>query len=134
IDENVLWIRSTLPISVTDARRSAEAAWSFAMPASWWQTFEVGVANLRSNIGIGLLAMTVFVPWIWIQRRLRNTVRKLSAPPQLTERLEPIAKLQRAIATAMVSMLIAGLWPALVWSVGWLLVAGTAGHSGFPVS
>ncbi len=54
--------------------------------------------------------------------------------PATADNTNPSGKpeIRRACESAVATFLIAAIWPALAWFVGWLLVGGTAGHGEFP--
>ncbi|HZZ27598.1 MAG TPA: mechanosensitive ion channel domain-containing protein [Pirellulales bacterium] len=132
IDERVLWIRSTHPLSLGDVGKAVAAvAWS-VKPANWWAALSELADGLRGNVFWSLLAIALFVPWVWAQRRLRQAILHWGQAPPVENSSHGHAALRRACQTAVATLLIAAVWPAMVWFVGWLLVGGTAGHGEFP--
>jgi potassium-dependent mechanosensitive channel len=132
IDQRVLWIRSTHPVSLADAGKTAGGVVWLARPANWWASVREFADAVRSSAGLSLLAALLFVFWALAQRRLRIVIQNCSQQSLADGNLSAHSELRRACHAAVATLLIATIWPALIWFVGWLLVGGSAIHGEFP--
>jgi potassium-dependent mechanosensitive channel len=124
IDERVLWIRSSHPLSISDRGKAWEAALWLLSPSNWRAALSSLVTDARLNPAPMLLAVLIFVPWFWMQRRLRNAIRMLGTGPATEQSSSPAGALGRALKSFGATLLITAVWPALMWFVGRSLIGG----------
>jgi potassium-dependent mechanosensitive channel len=124
IDERVLWIRSSHPLAISDRGKAWEAALWLLSPSNWRAAVSSLVTDARLNPAPMLLAILIFVPWFWMQRRLRNAIRMLGTGPEAEQSSTPAGALGRALKSFGATLLITAVWPALMWFVGRSLIGG----------
>jgi potassium-dependent mechanosensitive channel len=124
IDERVLWIRSSHPLSISDRGKAWEAALWLLSPSNWRAALLSLVTDARLNPAPMLLAALIFAPWFWMQRRLRNAIRLLGTGPAAEQNSTPAGALGRALKSFGATLLITAVWPALMWFVGRSLIGG----------
>ncbi len=132
IDQRVLWVRSTHPLAPGDARKTLSAIAWILRPSNWWAALCEAADALRNYPTYCFLAALIFIPWAWSQHRLRKMIQGLR--PSIADNTNPSGQpeIRRACESAVATLLIAAIWPALAWFVGCLLVGGSAGHGEFP--
>lgn len=112
-DENVLWIRSTVPPQVADGARLVQAAGELLQPAIWWQTCRGLARDLRANPVRWVVAICAVAGTLLLartrQRQLRQLVARTGSDDR-TARLAVTAVWAGAIAI-----------PLALWFVGWRL-------------
>lgn len=122
IDERVLWIRSADPMQLSDFRTAGGIVWRLLNPEGLEGWAEIGGA-LKADFGrhpeLHLLVILVFVAWLFAQRRLRDWVARTGKLAASSTHYEILPTLKALVLT----VLIAGIWPALFWYVAWRLVS-----------
>jgi potassium-dependent mechanosensitive channel len=130
IDERVLWVRSTHPITVADTPRAAEAAGWVASPTHWHETAGALVDEIRASpLSCSLIALA----WCFalaMQGRLRNSIQRWAAPNRPLQSTA-ISSLRRALSTTAATLILAALWPSLLWLLGTWIANGAATRGEF---
>jgi potassium efflux system protein len=130
IDERVLWVRSTHPIAFVDAPRAADAAGWIVSPENWRQTGDALIDDLRDN---PLTTSLVAIAWcfaLFMQRRLRRAISAWAVPNRAAQNSANNA-VRRALQTVLATIVLAALWPSLIWFVGASISVGAATHGEF---
>ena len=78
---------------------------------------EASKRDVRERPLLLLLAICVFGPWIYVQRRLRTWLTRTGQMATASTHYEILPTLKALGLTA----LIAGLWPAILWYLAWRL-------------
>ena len=134
IDERVLWIRSSHPLSLADRGKAWEAALWILRPRNWQAAISSLLAGARLSPAPVLLAILVFAPWFWLQRRIRNAIQT-SAVVVSADADTPSTGPQRAALKSFgATLLITAVWPALMWMIGKTMITGATFRGEFPES
>ncbi len=120
IDERVLWIASTAPLTAADVRCAGDALWWLAGPRAWLDIGRTLVADAWQNRVISLLATGIFLLLVYWRRRFRARVQRVGEKAARGSCYRFLPTLEVCALTT----LMAAVWPGLVWYVGWRL--GTA--------
>lgn len=131
IDERVLWIHSTSPLYVSSVEPFTRATAWLTRPESW---LRMGTGFLGDVAGWplpGVIALLVFAPLVWNQRRLR---RKTSDIGDAAARAN-CCSIVPTIEATLVTMMLAAVVPGILWYVAWRLSAlGAAVELAEPVA
>ncbi len=117
IDEHVLWIRSSEPLSQADFSNALAGLNSLASPSKWNGVLNSIRARAAEHVWLVLLSIVVCTCLLLGRSRLRNQINRLREKEEtvLADRFLPTVQAIIAIA------LTAAFWPALMWLVGWQL-------------
>lgn len=117
IDERVLWIRSAPALEIGFFRRTLTAAESFARHRQWPSLIRQMISDSQTYWPLYALFLVVFFVVLALDRTARKFVVQLGekAEKQLDSGI-PLALLSTAVTTVM-----AALWPAPLWFIGWRL-------------
>ena len=122
IDERVLWIRSADPIQLWNFPMAGGIVKRLLNPDGLRGWAEIG-ESLKTDFGrrpeLHLAVILIFVAWLFAQRRLRNWLSRTGELAASSTHYEILPTLKALILT----LLIAGIWPALLWYVAWRLVS-----------
>ncbi|MBN2473609.1 MAG: mechanosensitive ion channel [Pirellulales bacterium] len=119
IDERVLWIRSTSVFGLSAVDNVAKAAVWLLAPDSWLGLLSGLALGARSDPLPVVLAVLVFAPWVFSQRRLRKKIGEIGETAQRAN----CCSLLPTLEAVLLSALIASLVPAVFWYLSWRLNA-----------
>ncbi len=117
IDERVLWIASATPLGMNDLRYASEAFWSLANAS--WGIGQTLAADVVRTPAVTALALGVFLALLCWRTRLRTRLREIGERAAR----ENCCRFPLTVETAVLIVLIASLWPGVMWYVGWRLTA-----------
>jgi potassium efflux system protein len=122
IDERVLWIRSSEPLAWTDIKRSVASMQWFLAHEQWEKMIALALDALDQHWFLKLPVLLGWLVWLFFQRRLRTAISQLGerAASGSCRSYMPTA------LTLIWTLLITGLWPALMMIVVWSLQPGSA--------
>lgn len=120
IDERVLWIRSAPVLGLPTLRRLVQGTVWLMQPERWLELVESLLSDVEANPLFVALAVVLFGPWIWSQRRLRRRTTQIGETAERANCCSMIPTLEALLLT----VLIASLVPAILWYVSWRLNAG----------
>ncbi|MCL4207231.1 MAG: mechanosensitive ion channel [Pirellulaceae bacterium] len=132
IDERILWIRSTEPLSLRTLTLAREQLRKLAMPAVWSEAIQHGFRRIGHQ-PIRVTALVVVWGILFLFRRtLRRWFDKLVRPMDDSFVQSMTANLEAVVLT----IAIASVWPLFVGVTGWIIsrMAIDAGQSVPPVS
>jgi potassium efflux system protein len=119
IDEKIFWFRSTAPVRWQDVHEAGEALIALVAPATW---VRAGSALLRDvpaqPVAYGA-ALLLIALWLRIRGRVRAKLRRNGELSRSAE-TDSFSLTLGALALTLAASLFG---PALVWFVGWRLVA-----------
>ncbi len=117
IDERILWIASTEPLNVSDAKSAGGAlAWLFG-PQSFYELAGELLSDVGRNKTLYALAAVAFVGLSFARRLLRSRISKIGSFARSDEE----SRVWPAFEALLLTGLIAAYWPALMWFVAWRL-------------
>jgi potassium-dependent mechanosensitive channel len=118
IDERVLWIRSSRPLSVRELYSGKPIRW-FLRWRNWRQVTGVLVSDVESNpLGpIGLVLLIVV--FLYIHRRFHSEIGRLGQEAHRSNYTRFLPTFRAFLLTLMTS----GLAASIVWYLGWRLGA-----------
>ncbi len=120
IDEKVLWIRSTNPLSPADIGRTGQALAWFVSPANWGALVAAMVDSIRRAPVWATLAALAIVALLLLRHRLIARVRLLG---KRANQYGPGAMF-RSIQALVLTVTAAVAWPVVLLAAGWALVYG----------
>ncbi len=122
IDERILWIRSAEPIRLGHLRLAAGVL-NRGLYDKGWQGWGEIADSLRTDLGrnpvLHLAALAVLAAWVIGLRRLRTWLSRLGDLAASSTRSEIVPTLK----ALMLTLLIAGVWPAALAYLAWRLAA-----------
>jgi potassium-dependent mechanosensitive channel len=124
IDERVLWIRSSHPLSFSDRGKAWDAAMWLLSPSNWRTALSSLATDARLNPAPMLLAILICAPWLWTQRRLRSALHVLGDSAANDPGAPTTGALRQALKAFGATLLISAVWPALLWFVGKSMIGG----------
>jgi len=119
IDANILWVKSSLPLRLSDLSRSVSAlGWLFSGD-NWRQVAAVLWADSKSNIPVYLVSLLVVVSLIILHPKAHGTIEVLS---------EKVSQVQTdsflySFKTLLLTVFLAGTWPVVLFLLWWRLRA-----------
>ncbi len=116
IDENVLWIRSTGRLGMDEAKQSLQALGAFAQGDRWVAVLRSTDVNLR-NHPVATVVLIVAIAALFIFRNINATLENLGR--RVTE--GESTNLWLTLQALGITLVLAGLWPAVLWGIGWWL-------------
>jgi potassium efflux system protein len=119
IDANILWVKSSLPLHLSDLRRSVSAlSWLLSF-SNWRQVAAVLWADYKSNIPVYLASLLVVVSLIILHPKAHGAIEALS---------EKVHQVQtdsflHTFKTLALTVFLAGTWPVVLFLLWWRLSA-----------
>lgn len=120
IDQNILWVRSNVPVWELEPDNFREASATFLSTSEWSSFGEVLLKRVRGHLGLLSILSALWIALVWQQKRLRRIIEKQS------ELVAPVTstKYRPTLIAVGLTLIIALVWPLLVWTIGWLLKGG----------
>ncbi len=117
IDQRVLWIASTTPISIDNMRAAGDGLWWLAGPEAWLGAGRTLAADAVRNPAISSLALCVFLAWLFWRPRFRARIREIGEKSLRGSCCRYVPTLEAALLTVVAAV----GWPGLAWYFGWRL-------------
>jgi potassium-dependent mechanosensitive channel len=117
IDERILWIRSTEPLSLRTFTLAREQLNKLAAPAVWNEALQLGVRRIGHQPIRGTALLLVWGILFVLRRTLRRWFDKLVRPMDDSFVQSMTVNLEAAALT----IAIASVWPLFVGMTGWML-------------
>ena len=119
IDANILWVKSSLPLRLSDLRESVSALDWLLSVANWRQVAAVLWADFKSNISVYLASLLVVVSLIVLHPKAHGAIKLLS---------EKVRQVQtdsflHTFKTLSLTVFLAGTWPVVLFLLWWRLRA-----------
>ena len=117
IDERVLWIRSSEPISQSDLPKAFAGLQAISVPSEWVAlstAIRRRVAERPWAFSFGLLFVTVL---LFFRGKLRSQINRTCEADDVALRYRFLPTVTAVVALAAAS----AFWPAVLWIVGWQL-------------
>lgn len=129
ITRNVLWIRSCTVPSQSDLEPATGALkWSLN-PNHWQEAATAFWRRVMRSPTTSIIVLGTIAGLIYLQEKLRRTLRDIGTKAEKRSCTNFALSLQ----AAMVTLLLALPWPALLWFVGWWL-DGTINQTAFTLT
>ena len=118
INEHVLWIRSGATVGMGDVKSFSEALRWLILPSNWIALGQTFIQAAQQKLGLALaLGSTVLLLFLF-RRRLRQRIEEVGMTAEIGS-----CRIFMPTAISFVStLLIAALWPAILFSAGWLML------------
>ncbi len=119
IDANILWVKSSLPLRLSDLRESVSAlGWLFSA-GNWRQVAAVLWADFNSSVSVYLASLLVVVSLIVLHPKAHGAIEALS---------EKVRQVQtdsflHTFKTLILTVFLAGTWPVVLFLLWWRLSA-----------
>ena len=117
IDENILWIKSSTPVSLTTLNQSKEALFWLLNPQNWRLLIRQYGRDIKTKPSLYMLFVLIFGFLLTYRRRLRKQISDISTLVQ--GRYSD--KISHTIKTFLLSLLLAAPVPLLLFFLGWHL-------------
>jgi len=117
IDQRILWVQSTHPLSARDLTDAWQATAWLLDPTAWLKLLEQATGSLRMRalpFGLALLPVIILA---WQNKKL---LRLLSETGQQAKR-KFRARFHHTLLAIVLTLLVAGNWPFLLWIISWQL-------------
>ncbi len=119
IDANILWVKSSLPLRLSDLRESVFALGWLFYAGNWRQVAAVLWADYKSNIAVYLASLLVVVFLIILHPKAHGAIEALS---------EKVHQVQtdsflHTFKTLALTVFLAGTWPVVLFLLWWRLSA-----------
>ncbi len=115
IDENVLWIESASWLGPADLKRSGEAALWLVRPEAWLSIPRSIWGTVRASPFLSLALVVVVAVLLGGRNRIRSLLQPGSS--------RVVGAFGRTVRQLLSVLLMALIWPALLWLLDWLLVS-----------
>ncbi|HLA85183.1 MAG TPA: mechanosensitive ion channel domain-containing protein [Thermoguttaceae bacterium] len=123
IDERVLWIHSTSALNISSAGQIAGAASWLSRPEAWLRMGSELASDAISRPIPAVVAVLVFGPLVWNQRRLRRKASEIGAAAGKATCSSIMPTLEAVVVTILLSAVMPGAWCYIAWRLN---VAGGA--------
>lgn len=117
IDEHVLWIQSSDPLSWRDFQRCLPAVQVLGDATRWWNLVRLLGRDLAQWLFPAVLFGLVWLAWLLAQPRLRRAITRLGHQAASGS----CRRFSVTLVTLLWTVLIAALWPTLIQAVSWRL-------------
>ena len=124
IDQRVLWINSSAPISTADLQRANQAFWWLVGPAAWADIGKTLAADAARNPALSVFVLGIFILLFYWRFRFHVRIVKIGEKAARGN----CCRFWPTLETALLTVLVAVGWPGLVQYVGWRLTVA-AGDS-----
>ncbi len=119
IDERVLWIGSAPPLRTSDVRCAGDALWWLAEPPSWLAAGRTLIGDVKLNPDLWIVVAGVLAALVYWRRRLRARIAVIGEKAARSN----CYRFLPTVEAFLLTLLVAGAWPALLGYVGWRLSA-----------
>jgi len=127
IAERILWIRSAEPIDLDTFRRSGEAvAWLFG-PQNWGPFGGALIDDILAKPVVNGAFLIALLSILVFHQNLRRRLRELGDQAASTS----ASSITPSLWAVLLTMLMAAVWPGLLWFVAWRLNSGSYAQSEF---
>jgi potassium efflux system protein len=124
IDENILWVKSSPPLRLSDLSESAYAlGWLFSVD-NWRQMATVLWADFKSNVLVYLASLLVIVSLIVLHPKAHKAIETLSEKVHHV-RTDSFLHTFKVLA---LTVFLAGMWPIVLFLLWWRLRAAGPDH------
>jgi potassium-dependent mechanosensitive channel len=117
IDERILWIRSTEPLSLRTLTLAREQLKKLAAPAVWNEALQIGVRRIGHQPIRGTALLLAWGILFVLRRTLRRWFDKLVRPMDDSF----VESMTVNLEAAALTIVIASVWPLFVGMTGWML-------------
>jgi potassium efflux system protein len=117
IDANILWVKSSPPLRLSDLRRSVSALnWLFS-DRNWHQVTAILWADFKSNISVYLASLLVVVSLIVLHPKAHAAIGALSEKVRQVQTDSFLHTFKALVLTVF----LAGTWPVVLFLLWWRL-------------
>ncbi len=114
IDERILWVRSTHRVAPSDLTDAAQALAQLLLPATWKDIAPAFALRAEAAPGEALGAAVLVLALVLVRPWARRRIRKLGELVKST----PDADLAQTLTAALLTLVIAALWPVALALAG----------------
>ncbi|MBN2593723.1 MAG: mechanosensitive ion channel, partial [Sedimentisphaerales bacterium] len=122
IDENILWVKSSLPLRLSDLRESAYALGWLLSVDNWRQVATILWADYKSNVSVYLASLLIVVSLIVLHPKAHKAIEALSDKVRHVK-LDSFLHTFKVLAF---TVFLAGTWPVVLFLLWWRLRAAMA--------
>jgi len=124
IDANILWVKSSPPLRLSDLRTSISALGWLLSGENWRQAGSILWADFRNNVSLYLAALLVVVSLVVLHPKAHGAIAILS------ERVRQVQtdSFAHTFKTLALTFFLAATWPAVLFLFQWRLSAAAPDH------
>lgn len=115
IDANILWVKSSLPLRLTDLRENVYGLLWFFNGNNWSQVVAILWADFKSNASVYLAFMFVVVSMIVLHPKAHGAIEVLGEKVRQVQ-TDSILHTFRAL---LLTVFLSGIWPVVLLMFGW---------------
>ena len=124
IDENILWVKSSLPLRLSDLSESAHALNWLLSVENWRYVATVLWADFKSSVSVYLASLLVVVSLIVLHPKAHGAIEALS---ENVRHVQTDSFLHTFKVLAL-TVFLAGMWPVVLFLLWWRLRAAGPDH------
>ncbi|MBN1765851.1 MAG: mechanosensitive ion channel [Sedimentisphaerales bacterium] len=115
IDENILWVKSSLPLSLAHGRQSLQALGWLVSPGNWMETIIQLVRDIKTNIGLYVILILIIFLFIYTDGRCRKMKDVISERVSHTYTDSFVLTLESIGINLYMSLRL----PLILWFIAW---------------
>ena len=124
IDANILWVKSSLPLRLSDLSESAYALGWLLSIDNWRQVAVVLRADFKNNVSVYLASLLVIVSLIVLHPKVHKAIETFS---ENVRHVQTDSFLHTFKVLAL-TVFLAGMWPVILFLLWWRLRAAGPDH------
>lgn len=129
IDERVLWIRSAAFVSPNTPKQALTGVFDLARPENWQAIGRTLVADVLRFRLLSAVLVACLMLLLVARRRLRHLITVLAEKAKARTLVDSLT----ITGALTLNLVVASVWPTVVWLLGRRLMAGGAGEFGIAV-
>jgi potassium efflux system protein len=122
IDEHILWIQSTPPLTRSEIGEHTREFLSLFTASRWSAVYRTLRRDVRKAPWILPPALLLFTALLFLQPRIRRSLWVFAS----VEYRRQVGQWHTTLVTAMLTVLLALIWPMLLWTLEWRLAVSAS--------
>jgi potassium-dependent mechanosensitive channel len=119
LDANILWVRSSPALRLSDLRATVSAIGWFFSPMNWYQTLAVLSVDFKANVLSYLAVLLIVISWFVLRPKARDALEKLAEKVRQVQ-TDSFAHTLKALG---LTVFLAATWPVVLFVFQWRLFA-----------
>lgn len=117
IDENILWIKSTRSLGVSDIPRALESVGWLVSPQNWYRVFQAFRKDLKDLLHVYIIAVFLFALFFITKLKLREQMKSISGAAHRNH----AGQFTRTVKVFVITLILAVFPSAVLYFLGWRL-------------